>query len=169
MSLASKARPTIALALLMPTLAVSSAAAQAPASPPAVGTITAIGNASVKPVPTDRNDNASIAAAVRRARHEAIIKAVGDARARAALLAGAGGLTLGALIGIADSSQFPYYYGPYGQDGTFGPGKYCGLVSHYRNTRKNGVFRRKLISRTRACRVPRLVSAAEAVTFTTVG
>lgn len=159
-------RASLALAVLPLAVATSSAAAQSPA-PANQGTITAIGSASVRPVPVDAKSNASIAAAVAAARHAAIPRALGDARSRAQLLADAGGLKLGALVGIADATASPFFFSPYGQDGTFGPGKYCGLVSHYRTTRKNGVFHRKLISRSRSCRVPRQVTATEAVTFAT--
>lgn len=159
-------RITLALASVPLVAGVSSATAQQPA-PANQGTITAIGSASLRPVPTDAKSNDSIAAAVRAARHTAIPRALGDARARATLLADAGNLKLGALLGIADATASPFFYSPFGQDGTFGPGKYCGLVARYRTTRVNGIFHRKLISRARTCRVPRQVTATEAVTFAT--
>ena len=144
----------------------SSATAQAPASP-APGTITAIGTASIKPTPENPNSNDSIAAAVREAKRTAIPSAVSDARNRAVLLAAAGNLKLGALIGIADTPSSPFF-GGFGQDGTFGPGRFCGMSPRYRITRSpNGVRRRKLIGRTRRCRVPSQIIATEAVTVAT--
>lgn len=142
------------------------AGAQAPAGPPP-GTITAIGTASVKPTPDDPNSNESIAAAVREAKRTAIPSAVADARNRAVLLAAAGDLKLGALIGIADVGPSPFF-GGFGQDGTFGPGRFCGIVPRVRITRsKTGVVRRRPVGRTRRCRVPNQIIATEAVTFAT--
>lgn len=166
MSPARSTRLALALVAVPSALGTSEAAAQTPA-PSTQGTIIAIGSASVRPVPADAKSNDSIAAAVSAARHEAIPRALGDARARASLLADAGNLKLGALLSIADGTTSPFFYSPFGQDGTFGPGKYCGLVSHYRTTRTNGIYRRKLLSRTRSCRVPRQVTATETVTFAT--
>jgi hypothetical protein len=152
-----------AVALAAGVLA-GTASAQAPATP-APGTITAVGTASIKPTPDDANSNDSIAAAVRQAKRTAIPSAVSDARNRAVLLAAAGNLKLGALLGIADVPSSPFF-GGFGQDGTFGPGRFCGMVSRYRTTRsKSGAVRRKLVGRTRRCRVPDRVIATEAVTF----
>ncbi len=145
-------------------IVTGTAAAQAPASP-GPGTLTAIGTASVKPTPDDANSNDSIAAAVREAKRTAIPSAVADARNRAVLLAAAAGLKLGALIGIADVASSPFF-GGFGQDGTFGPSRFCGMVSRFRTTRsKTGVVRRRRVGRTRRCRVPDRIIATEAVTF----
>lgn len=161
-------RGLLTAALLTAALAAPAAAtAQAPA--PGPGTVSAIGTSSVTPKPADANSNDSIAAAVREARRAAIPRAVSDARNRAALLAAAGGLKLGALIGLADVSSSPFFGSPFGQDGTFGPGRFCGPVARFRTTRtSDGRVRRRVVGRTRRCRVPRQVTATETVTFATV-
>lgn len=153
----------LAVALVAP----AAATAQAPA--PGPGTVIAIGTSSVTPKPADPSNNESIAAAVREAREAAIPRAVSDARNRATLLAAAGGLKLGALIGVADVLSFPFFGSPYGQDGTFGPGRFCGLVPQFRTTRTSGGrTRRRIVGQKRRCRVPMQVTATETVTFATV-
>ena len=72
------------------------------------------------------------------------------------------------MISIEDTAPSPFFGSPYGQDGTFGPGKYCGLVTRYRTTRSpSGAVRRTPIGRTRRCRFPTQVTATETVTFAT--
>ena len=163
----SRAGLAVAASLLATGALSTTASAQAPA--PAPGVVSAIGTASVKPVPEDATSNASILAAVRKAKRDAIPQAVADARNRAQLLAAAGDLKLGALISIEDgSAASPFFYSSYGQDGTFGPGKFCGLVTRYRTTRlASGAVRRTRIGQTRRCRVPTQVTATETVTFAT--
>lgn len=160
----------ITLVLATTSLAAGALSASASAQQPSLatpGTITAVGTSSVKPAPEDPKSNDSIAAAVREARRAAIPRAVADARNRAILLAEAGDLKLGALVAIADTTPSPFFGGSYGQDGTFGPGRYCGQVSRYRTTRlANGRFQRKFLGRTRRCRIPTQITATEAVTFT---
>lgn len=145
--------------------APAAAVAQTPATA-TPGTVIAIGTASVKPTPADAKSNASIAAAVREARRVAIPRAIGNARARAALLAGAGGLTLGAVTGVADTSALPFFGSPYGEDGTFGPGRYCGIVTTFKRIKRpDGRVTRKATGHQRRCRVPMQVTATESVTF----
>lgn len=168
MSPASSLRNLIVVAAVALAAGVfaGAATAQAPATP-APGTITAIGTATVKPAPDDANSNDSIAAAVRQAKRTAIPRAVADARNRAVLLAAAADFKLGALLGIADVTSAPFF-GGFGEDGTFGPGRFCGIVNRYRIIRsKSGPVRRKLVGRTRRCRVPNRIIATEAVTFAT--
>ena len=43
----------------------------------------------------------------------------------------------------------------------------CSPWGSARTTRKNGVFRRKLIGKSRRCRVPSQITASETVIFTT--
>lgn len=170
MSLVPNLRTGLAVAASVLALGAlsSTAAAQAPVPGPGPGTVAAIGTASVKPTPEDATSNASILAAVREARRLVIPRAAGDARARAALLATAGGLKLGALVGIEDTAPSPFFGSSYGQDGTFGPGRFCGLVTRYRTTRSpSGAIRRTRIGRTRRCRIPTQVAATVTVTFAT--
>lgn len=168
MSLVPYLRSGLAVAAsVLATGALSAtASAQAPTTGP--GTVAAIGTASVKPTPEDATSNASIIAAVREARRAAIPRAVADARNRAVLLAAAGDLKLGALISIEDTASSSPFFSPYGQEGTFGPGRFCGLVTRYRTTRlASGRVRRTRIGRSRRCRVPTQVTATETVTFAT--
>ena len=142
-------------------------AAPASAQTASVDTVTAIGSATVKPTPADRTSNASILAAVRAAKREAIPRAIGDARARALLLAASGRLQLGGLVGVADaqSSQF-FSFGPYADGGTFGPSRFCGTVTRYKTTRlANGRIKRTANGKHRVCRIPTFITATEAVTY----
>src|SRR4051812_26267103 len=114
---------------LVPVAAVTAALFLVPAaaqaqSPPTLST-TGIGEADV--TPADRNDDASIRAAVEDATAKALPLAIADARKRAAGLAAAAGVTLGALTAISDSG--PGGYGPFFlTQGTFGNGHFCGDV-----------------------------------------
>lgn len=156
----------VAASVLATGVLSSTATAQVPV--PGPGTVSAIGSASVKPTPENKTSNASILAAVREARRLVIPRAAGDARSRAALLATAGGLKLGALISIEDTAPSPFFGSSYGQDGTFGPGKFCGFVTRYRTTRTpSGALRRTRTGRTRRCRIPNQVTATVTVTFAT--
>lgn len=152
-------------------LATTPAAAQAPVSPPpAPNTITVTGSAQVTPKPRDRKSNASIRKAVADARRAAIPLAIGNGRGRAARLSQLSGIPLGALISIAEATpSSPFYYpGPYGEDGTFGPGQYCGTV-------RRSIFRRDAQGRRRAvgtrssrqCRIPRSISSNLTMVFST--
>ncbi len=153
-------------------VAVAPASADVPPGPvPPPHTLTVTGTAQVKPKPRDRSSNASIAKAVAVARRKAIPLAVGNGRGRAATLARATGATLVELVATSTSSpSAPYYFGPYyGEDGTFGPGKYCGTVrSAIFRTGADG--RRKVVGtrKRHTCRVPSQVSVSLAMTWTTV-
>jgi uncharacterized protein YggE len=152
-------------------LATTPAAAQAPVSPPpAPNTITVTGSAQVTPKPRDKKSNASIKKAVGDARRAAIPLAIGNAKGRAATLSQLSGIPLGALISIAETSpSSPFYYpGPYGEDGTFGPGRYCGIV-HRTIFRRDAQGRRRPVgTRTsRQCRVPRVISSNLTMVFST--
>ena len=158
-----------ALGCAATALAATPAAAQAPA-PPAPHTITVTGTAQVKPKPLNARNNESIKGAVAKARRAAIPLAIGNGKERAAELSELSGLPLGALIAISSGSNSgPFYPGPYfGEDGTFGPGKYCGTVRRP-ITRRDGAGRRKVVgTRTsRQCRVPQYVVASVALVYGT--
>jgi hypothetical protein len=152
-------------AVLLSLACAAPAAAQAPAPP---NTITVTGTGVVTPAPQDRKSNASIAKAVEDAEAAATPLAIADGRARAADLARVAGMTLGPLVAISEGAASPFgFYGPvYGQQGTFGPGKFCGTV-------RTPIFRRtpsgaRKLVRTRArhtCRVPPQVTESLGMTF----
>jgi len=138
--------------------AAPAAAQQAPAPVPAPSTVTAIGTAQVTPAPEDRNDNASIRRAVEAARTEAVPAALKAARRRAVDLAFASGLNVGQALTVAETPS--PYFGPYPQEqGTFGPGRFCGNVPRYRIQRSESgrIVRRTRIGTRRVCRIPRVV------------
>lgn len=155
-----------ALAVSAVTLPAAAARAQAPPPP---GTITAVGSAIVTPTPVDRTSNVSIAKAVADAQVKVLPLAIRAAHARARVLAAESGLTLGALVGIADQAPSPFSpFGGYGVDGTFGPGRYCGNVARYRTTRlANGRVLRKRIGTRRLCRVPSRVGTTVSAIYAT--
>jgi uncharacterized protein YggE len=131
-------------------------------------TVVAAGTGSVKPAPNNRQDNASIVAAVEKASAKALPLAVADARSQAQELAAATGVTLGALVAVSNTSVTSAFYGPiyYGTLGTFGPGKFCGNVRSRTSTidangkRHYGKFRTRHV-----CRVPATVQRTVSLTF----
>lgn len=132
-------------------------------------TIAAIGNATVKPTPSNPKSSASIKEAVEAAETKALPLAVTDARAHATDLATAAGLKLGAAVSISDTpSTVPYFYQP--QNGTFGTGKFCGNVRNFKTiVNKNGTRRRVPAKGThKVCRIP-TVTASVTVTFAVAG
>ncbi|MEJ7798582.1 MAG: hypothetical protein WKF42_08790 [Solirubrobacteraceae bacterium] len=154
------------------TLAVSAApaAAQQPAAPqPSADTISVIGTAQAKPTPRYRKSNVSIRKAVRDARQTVIPLALADGRRRAANLSALSGLPLGALISIAEAGGSPFgFYGPFGETGTFGPDRYCGITrqSVFRRNAQGGRVRVGSRQR-RTCRVPQFVAANLTMVFKT--
>jgi uncharacterized protein YggE len=154
----------VAHALPLSLIALTAlAAAPAQAQQPAT-TLTAngLGEADVKP--ENRKSDASIRKAVEEANAKALPDAMAKARAHAAELAAAAGVTLGPLIAIADNPNNGYTF--FGQQGTFGNGHYCGQVRNTRTVVRNGVRRRVAAKGThRVCRVPREVYATVALTF----
>ncbi len=164
--LASAVAATAAAAVLT----TSPAMAQVPAAPPP-HTISVTGSAQVEPKPFDRTSNASIRRAVAAARAKALPLAIADGRARAAELAQATGLPLGPLISISESAfGGPIYFGggPFAEDGSFGPGEYCGTVRRA-ITRRDASGRRRVVGTrtTRICRVPRYISTSLVLVFST--
>lgn len=156
-------RTRVALLACTFALVVPGAAQAQEAAQP---TVQAVGTGSVKPTPENRKSQDSIAAAVAVAREKAMPKALADARVRAQQLASAAGLTLGALVTVSDEpGTWPFT--PWGQDGTFGPGKYCGTVRSVKYRTVNGKRRRIGWRTRRACRVPNQVTRAVRLTFAT--
>lgn len=156
------------VAALTSLACAATAAAQQPASPGLQpNTITVTGTGAVAPSPSDRKSNASIAAAVEAAERAALPLAVRDGQARASRLADLSGMTLGALLAIAEAQPSPYgFFGPFGQIGTFGPGRFCGTLRTpiYVKT-KQGTRKRVGLRTRRTCRVPPKVSTSLTMTF----
>jgi uncharacterized protein YggE len=177
MSQSSRRRTVLTVAVAVASLASAGpAAAQAPTPPPPAPlpptTVTVTGTGTVKPTPLNRRDNASIAKAVARAKTAAAPLAIADGRARATNVAALNGLRLGTLLAITEgpTGASPFFFvGPYGgQDGTFGPGRYCGTIRRV-VFRTDSAGKRKPV-RTRAihtCRVPTQVSVSYGMTFAT--
>jgi Protein of unknown function (DUF541) len=149
-------------------VAAPAAEAQAPA-PGRTITATAAGRVTVN---RDVAQNSkAIGAAVEAARNRAIRVAVANAREEAQRLAAAGGMTLGALVSVAEPPPSPFFGGPgggaYGTEGTFGPGKFCGRIrTPIRRRDARGVLRNTGRFRTRfGCRVPSEVAQTVSATF----
>jgi len=168
--LAQSARPfalTVVAATSAALFAVPAATAQAPA--PAPGrTITATAAGRVT-IPRDiaRNSKA-IGAAVEAAHDRAVRLAIANAREEAVRLAAAGGLTLGALVTVAEAQPSPFFGGSsvYGADGTFGPGKFCGQIRTPIRRRTASGRLQTVGSRAHfGCRIPPEVSQAVSATF----
>jgi len=166
----SRARVGVAATTALTALALSAPAAQAqqPAPAPGANTISVIGKAQVKPTPLDGKSDASIRKAVGDARRIAIPQALANGRQRAAELSTLAGLPLGALISVAETSTAtPFFFpGQFGEDGTFGPGRYCGIVRQSIFRRDSTGKRKRVGSRERrVCRVPSVVSSNLTMVF----
>ncbi len=166
-----RTRRTAALGITVAaTLVATPADAQTPAvSAPPPNTITVNGSAQVEPKPRDKKSNASISKAVADARSSAVPLAIGNGQGRAARLSQLSGIPLGALIAIAEAPSAPYFFaGPFSEDGSFGPGQYCGTVRRpiFRRTAEG---RRRVVgSRSRReCRIPRYISSNLTMVFST--
>lgn len=161
--------PIVVLATALTGASALPAAAQSPA-PPAAGqrTLTVIGTGQVKPKPTSRTSNDAIAASVRAAQRGAIPRAIGNGRGRAVRLAELSGLHLVALQSVAETPPSPFgFSGPYGEQGTFGPGRYCGTVRRVIFRRGADGKQHRVGTRSRrSCRVPASVTASLSLTFT---
>lgn len=153
--------------LLAALACAAPASAQAPASPSLQpNTITVTGSATVKPKPENRNSSTSIAAAVEAAEQAAVPLALTDGRTRATELARLSGMSLGSLLAVAEALSSPYgYIGPFGQEGTFGPGRYCGTIRRAVFVRTKSGKRKRVFRARRTCRVPSRVTASFTMTF----
>jgi hypothetical protein len=160
--------PLVAAVAAAALVAAPVAEAQAPAAGRTI-TATAAGRVTVN---RDVAQNSkAIGAAIEAARNRAIRVAVGNAREEAQRLAAAGGMTLGALVSVAEPQPSPFLGGPgggaYGTEGTFGPGKFCGRIrTPIRRRDARGVLRNTGRFRTRfGCRVPSEVAQTVSATF----
>jgi Protein of unknown function (DUF541) len=149
-------------------LLAPSASAQAPA--PTANTITAIAAGRVAVDRDVAQNSKAIGAAVEAARDRAVRRAIANAREEAARMAAAGGLTLGALVTVAEVQPNPFFGGQiggaYGGDGTFGPGKFCGTIRTAVRRRDASGRLRTVRTRTRfGCRIPGEVVQNVSATF----
>jgi hypothetical protein len=168
------ARRTASLASLAAAVAatlVAAPAAQAQAPGP-TRTLTAVtaGRATVAREGLAQNSKA-IGAAVEAARERAIRLAIANAREEAQRLAAAGGVTLGPLVSVSEPPPSPFLGGPlggpYGAEGTFGPGRFCGQIRtpiRRRNAQGRLVSTGRVRSRF-GCRVPPEVAQTVTATF----
>jgi hypothetical protein len=159
---------TAALALL--ALAVPSVAqAQAPVpSPQRTLTVVATGHVPVER--PERQTNATIAAAVRRAQDQVAPAAIAAARGEAIRLGYAANLHVRGLLSVADVAPSPF--GPFGYsqlEGTFGPGRFCGTTRTPIRRTVDGVSRSTGRFRTRrSCRIPREATRTISATYEVV-
>ena len=152
----------ISLAVLLVALALPTTA-----SAEVTRSVTAIGSAMATVTPAAQTD-ASIKAGIADAQAAAGPRAVAAAKAEAQRLATAAGLTLGALVSVTEQPQSPYFGPfPYGIDGTFGPGKWCGTIrTPILKKVKGGGRRRTGRYRTaHGCRFPHQVQTNVSATF----
>lgn len=172
MSPARLIRVSAPLALSLTLLGAASAAPALAADPPGKSvTAVASARAKVEKKGVARNSRA-IGAAVEAARADALTAAIAAAREEGARLAAAGGLVLGELWSVDELAPTPFgpFGGGYGSGGTFGPGKYCGIV-------RTAVFRRAPDGRRIGtpgrqrftCRFPAEVMQTVSVTFAAAG
>jgi uncharacterized protein YggE len=156
--------PKLALAAVAAAMLLVPAAAQAQAPP----TLTTIGIGEADVTPADRNDDASIKAAVADATAKALPLAIADAKTRASALAAAAGLTLGGMTAISDAGQNGYFGPSFLSQGTFGNGHFCGQIPNRKTVVRDGRRRSVRVKGThRVCRVPREVYSTVTLTFAT--
>jgi hypothetical protein len=92
--------------------------------------VAAEGIAASRVEPRDRDSSRSIKRALLTARRVVTPRAAADAARRARLAAGAADLRLGELVSVSETPPV-FYYGPAFYEtalGTFGPGRFCGIV-----------------------------------------
>jgi len=158
---------TLAAGATAVLLLAPSASAQAPAP---ANTITAIAAGRVAVDRDVAQNSKAIGAAVEAARDRAVRRAIANAREEAARMAAAGGLTLGALVTVAEVQPNPFFGGQvggaYGGDGTFGPGKFCGTIRTAVRRRDASGRLRTVRTRSRfGCRIPGEVVQNVSATF----
>ncbi len=158
---------TLAAGATAVLLLAPSASAQAPAP---ANTITAIAAGRIAVDRDVAQNSKAIGAAVEAAHDRAVRRAIANAREEGARMAAAGGLTLGALVSVAEVQPNPFFGGQiggaYGGDGTFGPGKFCGTIRTAVRRRDASGRLRTIRTRTRfGCRIPGEVVQSVSATF----
>ncbi|WP_027007796.1 SIMPL domain-containing protein [Conexibacter woesei] len=167
--LAFRAVAVLAIFAFLAGCLAAAANAQAPAPTTQQRTLVAVGTGTIAVTPKDRNDNASIVAAVRDANDRALPAALTDARTQATQLAAAAGMTLGPVISLSNSgtSTAGVFYGPYyGVAGSFGPNRYCGTIKT-RSSRigRDGKRHYGRLKSHRVCRVPAVIQRSVQLTY----
>lgn len=167
--LAFRAVALLAIAAFLAGCLAAVANAQAPVPTTQQRTLVAVGTGTINVKPKDRNDNASIVAAVKDANDKALPAALTDARSQATQLAAAAGVTLGPVISLSNSatSGTGVFYGPfYSVIGTFGPNRFCGTVRTRSSTvDKRGVRHYGRAKSHRVCRVPSVIQRSVQLTY----
>ncbi len=128
-----------------------------------VPTVTATGSAQSRVKPKNRQSNASIAAAVDRARRASIAGALRQAHEYAEDYAKAVGLTLDSVISVSDTANPFYGVGPFATVGPFGPGQYCGMIEQLVGKPVKG--QKPKLKKVHRCIVPRYASSTLTVTY----
>jgi hypothetical protein len=156
--------PSRRLLVLVSTAALAGVAGPAGAQQPAEQrTVSAIGTGTARVRPADRHDNASIRRAVAGAQKKALPRALAAARKDAGALAAGTGLTLGAVVSVAETAPSPFgYYDD--SAGSFGPGRYCGRLRVSVLRRIDG-RRRRVVRTRRVCRFPSQIVSSVTVTY----
>lgn len=139
---------------------IGSAAEAAPGD-----SIVAVATGQATPKPTDGRSNASIVAAVAKARALAIPRAMINAQVQAAQMAAAAGLTLGPVTQVSQDGLAGLTYFNYNQlISTLGPNRYCGPTETRSVRRVNG--KRTIVKRNvRKCYVPPFITTTLTVTY----
>jgi uncharacterized protein YggE len=148
--------------MLAPVLAVVLGAA--PALADTAKTVTATGTGQTRVHPTNRNSNASIAAAVEAAKKASIQGAIKQAHEYATMYAKQAGLTLGAVITVSDV-QSNNFYGPGEFFGPFGPNQFCGTVRQPIFKKVKGKRRVVGTRKVHRCFVPQFAFTSVSVTY----
>jgi hypothetical protein len=149
--------------------AVANAQTPAPAPTAQQRTLIAVGTGTIKVAPKDRNDNASIVAAVKAADGKALPAALKDASTQATALAAAAGVTLGPLVSLSNSASNGngvFYGGYYPVYGSFGPNRFCGTVrTRSSSVDSRGVRHYGRAKSHRVCRVPSVIQRSVQLTY----
>jgi hypothetical protein len=142
---------------------VTFATAQTSAAVAAGRALVASGTDQARVTPHDRRSSASIRRALLAARLAAAPDALAQARRDAASLAAGAGLSLGALVAIAEVRQ--PYYDP--AAGSFGPGRFCGTIRRPVFRRDQATGRRRIVRRVaqRRCFFPTETTVTLRVTY----
>jgi len=145
------------------TVAVTFATQQTTAAQTTGRATTAVGLGRSRVRPRDRRSNASIRAAVMRARLRADEAAVRDAVAEAQRLAAASGAVLGVPLALAERHRVFDDPGI----GSFGPGRYCGPYRRAIVRRDPRTGRRRVVRRVteRRCFFPSRAMVALRITY----
>lgn len=114
--------------------------------------------------PRNRRDNRSIGQALSAARLAVTPEAATTARGQVETAARSAGLTLGAIVSISEQRQ-PYPYDA--ALGSFGPGRFCGIVRRAVFRRDPDTGRSRVVRRVRRrrCQFPRTFSLRLEATY----